>query len=745
MFQLSAAFNLHSAKAFVGRDGELAVLRAALAAPPSAVLILGEGGVGKTRLVAEALSGLAGRVVVAHCDDLREPLPLGPILDGLRLWSPALPPGLDPAVAVFAPYLPALAALTPPPPLDDPKAERARLLRAMGGLLGALAPVVVALEDLHMADPATVEFVTWLAAHPVAGLTVVMTSREPVAVPARLLHLAPLSPAEVGSLAETLLRRDVLPPVFVEQLFERTAGVPFLVEEVVRSLVERHEIDRIDQRPDLLGDVLGDVTVPALLRDVLLWRMRPLDEPTRDILGAAAVLGVVAEARALAELLSLPVGPVEAALDRAAEAGLLHPADDQGSPRFRHTLARQVVYELLPALERRMLHLRCARVLERQVPRPVAQLAHHYRLAGNAADHVRNAEAAADLATARGDDATAARFLLATMDHPELPRRQRARLAGKLGRSAVEGVTQAEAIPVLRRILADRRLPPGARGDLGLALGRMLRQQGEASAGYEEIERAVPHLKHHGHRARALAILSAPDTVLDRHADDHWRYCEAALEAARQSGDPSALLSVEIAQLSLRLELDDPRAWPAVREALTDPRFADHPRDHLRACLNWAQGALHTGRHDRAAQLLTIARGLPAAAEYERIRPVVELTEQALDLATGHLDGLEDRLLHFLSRPDRLPLTILDARLHLGRLRARLGRAEEAESDLRSVIADAERVGAAWPLIPAHTALAGLLGDPAPARTALALSGRKGLPAWGRPAAELLDRLEPSS
>ncbi|XVV16666.1 ATP-binding protein [Actinoplanes sp. CA-131856] len=737
MFQLSAAFNLHSAKAFVGRDGELAVLRAALAAPPSAVLVLGEGGVGKTRLVAEALSGLAGRVVVAHCDDLREPLPLGPILDGLRLWSPALPSGLDPTVAVFAPYLPALAALTPPPPLDDPQAERARLLGAMAGLLGALAPVVVALEDLHMADPATVEFVTWLAARPVPGLTVVMTSREPVAVPARLLHLAPLSPAEVGSLAGRLLRRDLLPPVFVEQLFERTAGVPFLVEEVVRSLVERHEIDRIDQRPDLLGDVLGDVTVPALLRDVLLWRMRPLDEPTRDILGAAAVLGVVAEARALAELLSLPVDRVETALDRAAEAGLLHRVDGR-SPRFRHTLARQVVYELLPELERRMLHLRCARVLERQVPRPVAQLAHHYRLAGNAADHVRNAEAAADLATARGDDATAARFLLATMDHAELPRRQRARLAGKLGRSAVEGVTQAEAIPVLRRILADRRLPPGARGDLGLALGRMLRQQGEASAGYEEIERAVPHLKHHGHRARALAILSAPDTVLDRHADDHWRYGEAALEAARQSGDPSALLAVEIARLSLRLELDDPEAWPAVRTALTDPRFADRPRDHLRACLNWAQGALHTGRPDRAAQLLTIARGLPAAAEYERIRPVVELTEHALDLATGHLDGLEERLLHFLSRPDRLPLTMLDARLHLGRLRARRGRAGEAEADLRSVIADAERVGAAWPLIPAHTALAAMLGDPGPARTALALAERKGLPAWGRPAAALL-------
>jgi hypothetical protein len=352
---------------------------------------------------------------------------------------------------------------------------------------------------------------------------------------------------------------------------------------------------------------------------------------------------------------------------------------------------------------------------------------------------VRNAEAAADLATARGDDATAARFLLATMEHAELPRRQRARLAGKLGRSAIEGVIQADAIPVLRGILGDRRLPPGARGELGLALGRMLRQQGEARDGYEEIERAVPFLTHHGRQARALAILAAPDTMLGRHADDHLRHCAAARRAAEQSGDPSAMLAVEIAELSLRLELDDPSAWPAIEEALAGPRLAASPRDHVRACLNWAQGALHTGRPDRAAALLEVVLALPATAEYERIRPVVELTEHALDLAAGRLDGLEERILRFVARPDRLPLTMLDARLYLGRLRHRLGRPEEAEQDLRAVVADAERVGAAWPLIPAWTALAEMRDDPEAARTAVELAASKGLPAWGRTAQQLLD------
>jgi tetratricopeptide (TPR) repeat protein len=621
----------------------------------------------------------------------------------------------------------------------------------MAALLGAVAPVVLALEDLQMADPATLELVAHLGAHPVSGLSVLMTMREGGAPPAgvRTVHVPPLDAPAVGELAAALLHQygaspaAGLPRLFVDQLLERTAGVPFLVEEVVRSLVERDEIDRLHRRPDILDDVLGDVAVPALLRDVLLWRIRPMDEQTRDILGAAAVLGMTADERTLARVLDLPQPAVAQALEQAESAGLLDAHD--GHRRFRHTLARQVVYELLPEVTGRLLHLRTARVLEEQVPRPVARLAHHYRLAGSAADHIRNAEAAADLATARGDDATAARFLLGTMDHPKVPRPVQVRLAVKLGRSAIDGVAQAEAIPVLRRILADRRLPPGARGELGLVLGRMLRQHGEALQGYEEIARAVPWLTHPGRRARALAILSAPDTVVGWHVDDHLRHCAEAARAAEQSGEVSARLAVEIARLSLRLELGEPDAWPAIDAALSGATLAAHPREHARACLNWAQGALHVGDLEHAARLLDTGRRLLAAEGYERLQPVVELTELALDLATGRHDGLEERILAFLARPDRMPLTMLDARLHLGRLRHRRGDHERAEADLRAVIAEATRVGAAWPLIPAHTALAALLLDLSErdasrveAETALALVRGKGIPAWGREAAHLL-------
>lgn len=719
--RLAASLALPSATGpFVGRAELIAVLRAELAKPYAMTVLTGEAGVGKTRLVAEALADSPVPVVVAHCDDLREPQPLGPLLDGLRLKRP----------------------LVAGPPLD-PDADRARLLRAMAALLRERAPLVVALEDLQMADPATLDLVDHLATHPVPGLTLLITMREsattrPLPAAARRLPVAPLSRDEVGALATALLARHdtdaAAPGRFVTHLYERTAGIPFLVEEVMRSLVTDGDVERIRRHPE----VLGDVAVPALLRDVLRTRLGHLGEQVREILGAAAAIGPAADPHPIAVALGADEDTVADALAQARDAGLLHELD--GRLWFRHTLARQVVYELVPAATRRMLHLRTARLLEQRKPRPVARLAHHYRLACNPADHVRNAEAAADLATAQGDDATAARFLLETTGYVDLPRPVRVRLAVKLGRSAIESVAQADAIPVLRRLLADRRLPPGARGDLGLALGRMLRQQGEAREGYEEIERAVPYLREHGRRARALAVLSAPDTVVGRHVSEHQRLCAAAAAEAELSGEPSARLAVLIVRLSLSLETGGPDAEAAITAALADETFAGYPRERARACLNWAQGALHTDRAEFAARLLDLGRTLAEDADYERLRPVVELTEFGLDLAAGRHDGLEARLLHFLARPYRMPLAMADARLYLARLR-------RDEPGLREVVTEATRTGAIWPLVPARTALAALLtstghrgGGRVEARAALDLAAAKGLPAWGAEAGRLLER-----
>ncbi|MEH1166297.1 AAA family ATPase [Micromonospora sp. CPCC 205539] len=734
---------------FVGRTAELAQLRRLLEAPPCLVLLEGEPGIGKSRLVAELLANLPGRHLIGECDDVPEPFPLGVLLDAVRTGTDRLGP-LSPVAGALAPLLPELADVLPaaPPPLADPAAERHRLLRAVAAVLAALSPTTLLLEDLHWADPATCEFLAYLSTHPVDGLAVVLTARTPAPGGSTPIHdalartspwavtrvpLGPLDAEGVRQLAARTLRLDDPPPQLTDALLDRTAGIPFVVEEVLRTLAERG------------GDPLADDSVPFVLRDVLLWRLRPLDEATREVLGAAAVLGLAPDQRVLAAVLGTERTAVGAALTSAHQAGLLHDAGD--GLRFRHDLARQVVYHLVPRETREWLHLRVARVLEQELPRPVAQLAHHYRLAGSGADFIRNAEAAADLATERGDDATAAGFLLQTMDIAELPRPVRARLAGKLGRSAIDGLSQAAAIPVLERLLADRRLPPGARGELGLVLGRMLRQQGEALRGYAEIERAVPYLRAPRRRAPALAVLAAPDTVVGRHVDDHLARCAEAEVAAAASRDPAAHLAVRIARASLLLELGDRTAWTIIAELRASAELSDRPREHARACLNWAQGAVHAGHLDQAAALLTTGRELVEETGYERLATLVEATELSLDRAAGRLDGLTERLTRLVAAAERMPVTLLDARSELATVLARTAVGDQvgpAERALREVVADARRVGAIWPLVQALSALARLTLVARPdeavrhATDALSLVRGKGILAWAADAVLVL-------
>jgi hypothetical protein len=778
---------------FVGRAGQLAALSTLLAAPPCLVVVEGEAGIGKTRLVLRAVEpgSLAGEVtlLLGTCDDVPEPFLLGALLEAIRGTTAQLPAAeeLDPVIGALAPLLPELAAVLPPvpPATADPAAERHRQFRALAAVLAALAPAVLVLEDLHWADPATADFIAYLAGHPIPGVAVVVTTRVLSAAEAPIhdalsrapagslvrISLPPLDAADIRELAGRTLNLADPPARLTATLLERTAGLPFVVEEVLRSLAERG------------GDPLDDIAVPYLLRDVVLLRLRALDRRTAEVLGAAAVLGMVPQARILTAALGLDLRSVNRALAEATRAGLLH--DVGTGPRFRHELARRAVYELLPDLTRNLLHRNIARVLEGNQPRPVAILAQHYRLAGASADFVRTAEAAADLATRQGDDATAARYLLQTMDIAELPRPTRVRLAGKLGRSAIDGLSQASAIPVLERLLADPRLPPGARGDLGLVLGRLLRQQAEALRGYTEIERALPYIRSEARRAQALAVLAAPDTVVGRHVREHLARCAEAEQAAERSNDPGARLAVRIARSSLLIELGDPAAWPAITGLRAEPALTGRPREHARACLNWAQGMLHSGHLDHALTLAAAGRQLVEESGYERLLALCELTDLSLDRALGRGDRLESRLNALLAMSARFPVIRLETTVELALVRAAggsgdasdagagdgggagdaegagagdgggagagdgggagdAGTSEAAEQALRAVIAEAERVGSVWPLIRARSSLSRLLRDRDPgaaqaqAASALLLVREKGIWAWAGEAVQTL-------
>ncbi|PZG14032.1 ATP-binding protein [Nonomuraea aridisoli] len=737
----------------VGRRAELALLRAVIGSRPSLALVEGEAGIGKSRLVAELLAApeLAGtRRLVGQCEQLQEPLPLSPLLDAFRQAETELarsrPP--NPVVGALAPLLPEIAAYLPPPlpPLPDQRAERHRVFRAAVALLDHLGPLVLVLEDVHWADGGTHDFLAFLAAHMPRDLTVVLTVRTgpdrlPIreafarapSGPARTVSLAPLTLPEVEELARGILRAD-LSRAFAEPLYEKTGGIPFVVEEVLRTLLERLPASEIPGR----ADMLADLAVPTVLRDVLLQRLSSLDDPARDILTAAAVIGMTPDERVLAEVSDRTPPEVARALAKAQAVGLLH--EEDGRCRFRHALARQIVYESVPASGRRWLHLRTARSLESSGdPRPVARLAHHFRHAGHTADFVANAEAAADTALAHGNDATAARFLLQALKVGAPARDTRVRLAVKLGRAAVDGLAHAEAVPVLECLLATEPLPASVRGELRFALGRLLRQQGEARAGYLQIEDAIEDLADRPELlSRALAVLAAPETVADRHVSEHAARCDQAEEAARRSGDCDAGIAVRIARASLLLEQGDPGSWRLIDVLLRDDRLRANPREHARACLNWAQAALHIGRLDRAEALLTEGRQVADQAEYLRVAEVVELVTAAVEHAAGRWDGLARRVARLGGAMAAMPAASLDSWLLRGTLLAATGPAEEALTCLDEVVAVAERVGAVWPLITARTTLSRLAltlddaeGALAHARAALALVRAKGTWVWG--------------
>ncbi|TDD24562.1 helix-turn-helix transcriptional regulator [Nonomuraea diastatica] len=749
----------------VGRQAELALLRRVIAAPPSLALVEGEAGIGKSRLVGELLAapvpagasagGSSGgstglRTLVGQCEQLQEPLPLSPLLDAFRLAGDELAASrpANPVIGALAPLLPEIAEHLPPPlpALPDQRAERHRVFRAAVALLDHLGPLVLVLEDVHWADSGTHDFLAFLASHQPRELSVILTTRTETGSlpirealarapsgPARTIGLTPLSPPEVEELAGGILKTG-LPRTFAAPLHETTGGIPFVVEEVLRTLLERLPASEIPGRPD----VLADLAVPTVLRDVVVRRLTSLDEPVRGILGAAAVIGVTPDDRVLAEVTGRDAEEIAKALATAQAVGLLH--EEDGRCRFRHTLARQIVYESVPVSGRRWLHLKTARALERGPgPRPVARLAHHYRLAGRTVDFVGNAEAAADTALAHGNDATAARFLLQALETGELSSDVRVRLAVKLGRAAVDGLAHAEAVPILERLLATEPLPAHRRGELRFALGRLLRQQGEARAGYLQIEGAVENL---GDRpallGRALAVLAAPETVPDRHVREHAARCDQAERAARRSGDRDVDIAVRIARASLLLEQGEPGSWRLIDDLLRDDRLRAVPREHARACLNWAQGALHIGRLDRAEALLAEGRQVADQAEYLRVAEVVELVTAAVDRAAGRWDGLEPRARRLAGPSATFAAAFLDSRLLYGTLLAATGPAEKAAACLGEVIAVAERVGAVWPLIPARMALSRLLltlDDPAAAAeqatAGLALVRTKGNWVWG--------------
>jgi predicted ATPase len=386
---------------FVGRQEELRrlqrVLQSAATGRPGTLLVAGEAGVGKTRLVQEFADGVAGEalVLLGSCIPLSGGgLPYGPIVDALRPLARDLDPAelnelLGPTPDDLLRLLP--GATPPPRRLAEPVNEYAQarlfeLLLRFLDRLGQRRPVVLVVEDAHWADRSTLDLLVFLIRMARQERLLVLATyrsdelhpqhplRTALAELDRSWHLEHLeltrfTRAEVAALVGNILGRPP-PPAVVQRIFTRSEGNAFLAEEL------------------LAAEASGQPgrSLPRRLQDMLLARLTALTADTKQVLRVAATVGRPTEHQLLAAASQLPEERLVAALREAVDHQLL--VADQDTYRYHHILLREAVYgELLPG-ERHLLHAAVAQALT-QDPRPSAlrntsaELAHHWDAVGD--------------------------------------------------------------------------------------------------------------------------------------------------------------------------------------------------------------------------------------------------------------------------------------------------------------------------------------------------------------------------
>ncbi len=352
----------------VGRDEELAALAEifsrAAGGRGACVVVTGEAGVGKTRLVTEAATVARGRgqfVLVGRSTPTDRVSPLRPLgealLDGLRDRRPPDDPALTPYLPALGTVVPHWAAGPAVPPAPVVLAEAMlRVLRWLSPERGA----VVVLEDMHWADRETLAVLEYLADHVGAfPVAVVLTARsdEPgmsglgSALPrdAPHLHLAPLADGQVAAMAAACLGLGTAPEAILAGLRRNAAGLPLLVE-----------------------DLIGVAGQPGPMRyaEIISGRLASLDVAARGVVEAAAVLGTEVDADLLGQVSGLAVSAVADAVTAARVSGLLTPVN--GCLAFRHALVRELVLAQLSPRARAGLCRRAAETLEASTAGPGA-------------------------------------------------------------------------------------------------------------------------------------------------------------------------------------------------------------------------------------------------------------------------------------------------------------------------------------------------------------------------------------
>ncbi|NUR93604.1 MAG: AAA family ATPase, partial [Nonomuraea sp.] len=745
----------------VGRDTAVTTVTGALRGPATLVVIEGEAGIGKTRLVHESLATPELRdrtVALATCPPLHEPFPLGPLVDVLRrLWEQAGRVELSPLGGALRPLFPEWASDLPPAPepAADPRSTRYRLFRALVELVEKLAVDVLVVEDAHWADAATLEWLVTLAASdghrtsvvvtyrpldvPQNSLLLRLTSRVPAGMEQVRVALDPLDVEQSGLLIASLFGVENVSGRFAEFLHEHTGGIPLALEESVRLLRERRDIVLAHGR--WTRRVLEDLKVPPTVRDSVLERVARLDPDTLQVLRAVAVIGVPAGAGLIATVAGLEEPAVLDGVADGLGCGLLRETDP-GEVSFRHILAAKAVEEAIPVSIRRPLHRRAGQELSAEPHPPVVRLSRHFREAGDAARWSEYAEASAAVAVESGDDRTAVTVLHELLTTAKHPQDRRVRLARKLGAAATMGADPlgdqgTQICDTIESVLAEAAPDRAERGELRLLLGRLRLQLRYWEAGLADVEAAVPDLDARPDlAARAMLYLATPVNEAwpaARHL--HWASLAAPL-FPRITDPTERLLFVSSRTIAL-LMLGEESGWASALEIPDSAPAGPQRRELVRGVLSVAHCAILWGRTREAVRRIEEGTRILSDTAFHRMQGTVRIARTHLAWNTGAWEETAALATELVEAPEGEVTDRLEAQRLLGELALVRGSRTQAERLLRGVLEETAALGHANPFAFPNAALARLHlsdGDPGAAVDVTApvmdMIERKGIWLW---------------
>ncbi|MEU1911487.1 helix-turn-helix transcriptional regulator [Streptomyces massasporeus] len=647
----------------VGREAELdrlaGLLERARAGEARAVLLAGDAGVGKTRLLDEVAGRARGdgmTVVTGHCVDLGDVgLPYLPFTEILGVLA------ADERFAGALAAHPVVERLlgTGSDSVRDVDG-RLRLFEGMAGLLAEVAevaPLLLVLEDLHWADQSSRDLLRFLLGrgvlrhrlavfasyraddlhrrHPLRPLLAELIRLPPV----ERLELRPLADADVDRLVRAL-EPGPLSDATVRRIVERAEGNAFYAEEL------------------LAATDAESGGVPSGLADVLLIRFEQLSETAQQVLRTAAVAGRRVEHDLLREAVGLPETELESALRESVGRQLLVAGDDD-TYSFRHALAREAVYaDLLPG-ERARLHGAFARLLAGRghLAESAAERAHHYRESHDLAEALTASLEAADHAQRVGAPAEEQRHLETALDlwaavdpasRPSGGGVDRVTLTLRASAAAAHAGRLHRAVALTRSALAE--LGQDADSELAARVrytlaGNLLSvdSQTAAFAYSSEALAMIPE----DPPSRTWVWAAATHVLAARHVGEN----ETALRVARRALGVAEHLGVTDAQADLLISLavfdGAGRRGPEGRERLVKARDlarrSGNAPVELRALFNLAMGCYESGALSECVPWLT--EGLDRARQAGLLSSTYPLEMRYLRLLVLHVLGRWDECL----------------------------------------------------------------------------------------------------